>query len=163
MHADDPEHVHTTALDVIVAGQREKANAARVEAEREQRARSIADDTRLALAEMAPMAVAVIACRLYGRPLDGQPVSEDREETAWEILSRVGIPKLRATAVAASIFAAPQSPAPGSPGWAPPEVEESEVVELDPASVDAQIDSFIYGADAAQKIAEDRKEKGDGR
>lgn len=155
---DEPaEHVPTTALDIIVDSQREKSRQAEVDAEREARARGLADDSRLALAELAPMAVAVIACRLYGREYDpdGVLVTADREDTAWELLSRVGVPKLRATAVAASIFAAPTAPAPGSPGWEPPEVEGGETEELDPASVDAAIDSFFAGVKAQRDLGKE--------
>lgn len=154
---EEPEHIPTTALDLIVDRQRESAQQAAADAERAERARQNADECRLALAELAPMAVAVVACRLYGREYDpeGVLVTADREETAWELLSRVGVPKLRATAVAASIFAAPNSPAPGSPGWEPPEVEGADVEELDPSSVDAMIDSFFAGVKAQKDLGKE--------
>lgn len=154
----EEDEILSGALVHIVDYQQREKTAERSLAERAEASRSLADEARLALAELASPAVAIIACRLAGLPADwdGVPVSKDREDTAWEVLSRIGVPRLRATAVAASIVAATNSPAPGSPGWEPPESDDQEdVKELDPASVDAQIESFLAGARAQRELKVD--------
>jgi hypothetical protein len=124
-------------------------------AERAESSRTLTDEARLALTQLALPSVSIIGARLLGLPADdnGVAITKDREDTAWEILSRVGVPRLRATAIAASISAATHAPAPDSPGWEPPdEDDDGEAKELDPASYDAQIEAFVAGADAARKL-----------
>lgn len=121
----------------------------RARQERLDAARRKVDEARLAIAELAAPAVAVIGLRLAGadRDWDGRTVTDERVETALAVLDRVGIPKLRATAIAASIAHAPTSAAPGSPGWEPPAVDGAGgQEELDVGTVDAQIAAFLEGA-----------------
>ncbi len=124
-------------------------------AERAESSRTLTDEARLALTQLAIPSVQLIGARLMGVETDAnkRPITKDREDTAWEVLSRVGVPRLRATAIAASISAATHAPAPDSPGWEPPDEDDSdEAKELDPASYDAQIEAFVAGADAARKL-----------
>lgn len=152
MHEEDD--VTCGALEIIVQARQEEQNREREMAERAEAARISADEARLALAGLAEPAVRVIACRLAGFEVDwdGRAVTKEREDTAWEVLSRIGVPRLRATAVAASIAATTHAPAPGSPGWEPDEDDGRDVKELDPASVDAQIQAFLDGARAAKDL-----------
>lgn len=127
--------------------------------EQQRRARERVDTARLALAELAEPAVKLIACRLFGVDVDdaGRAIDADREKVAWEVLSRVGVPKLRATAVAASLSASPTSPAPiyGAYGVVDPGASTdgaSADGEIDAASVDYQIDQFLRGAEAARNL-----------
>jgi hypothetical protein len=128
----------------------DRARAARLD-----EARRKVDEARLAIAQLAGPAVAIIACRLMGHTADwdGAAVTDERVETAMSVLDRVGIPKLRATAIAASIAHAPTSAAPGSPGWESPQVDAGgEAEELDVGSVDAQIAAFLDGARIARDV-----------
>ena len=155
----EEDDILTGALELSTAHWQQEQIAGRTIEERAERSRLIADEARLALAELAMPAVKLIAARLAGVELDnnGKPLTDDREDTAWEILSRVGVPRLRATAIAASISAAPNAPAPDSPGWIPPQLDdEDEQQALDPASYDAQIDAFLAGAEAKSKLDGDR-------
>jgi hypothetical protein len=151
----DEDEILSGALVHLVDHQQRERSAEQQLAERQEGARRYADEARLQLAELAAPAVAVIALRLSGstEDWDGRTLNKEREDTAWEVLSRIGVPRLRATAVAASIVAQTSTPAPGSPGWEPDEIEREEAAELDPASVDAQIEAFIAGARAQRDIA----------
>lgn len=132
------------------------AEAQREEQQRD--AREKVDTARLALAELAGPAVALIAMRLFGQDVDsaGRKINADREKVAWEVLSRVGVPKLRATAVAASISASPTAPAPiyGAYGVVDQgaSLDSEEQGEIDPMSVDFKIDEFLRGAAAARLL-----------
>lgn len=154
MH-DDDDILRGTLVHVIEA-QQDQAAADRTIAERAEESRTKVDEARLAMAELAGPSVAIIACRLAGLPndWDGRPVSKEREDTAWELLSRVGIPRLRATAIAASIAASTGAPAPDSPGWVDPEDadDSDQEKELDPATIDGQIEAFIAGARAQRDL-----------
>jgi hypothetical protein len=110
-------------------------------------ARHQVDAARIAMASLAAPAVALIAARIHGEDADwdGRKVTDERIEMALTVLDRIGLPKLRATAIAASIAHAPHSPAPGSPGWAPAVDGGDEAEELDVGSVDAQITAFLEG------------------
>jgi hypothetical protein len=156
----EEDDILTGALELSTAHWRREQDVDRTLEERAERSRMLADEVRLALAELAMPAVTLIAARLAGVELDDnkKPITDEREDTAWEILSRVGVPRLRATAIAASISAAPNAPAPDSPGWVPPQLDDGdgEQKELDPASYDAQIESFLAGADAKRKLDGDR-------
>jgi hypothetical protein len=150
----DEDDITHGALEILVDAQRGERDREREMAERAEAARTNADEARLALAQLAEPAVRLIAARLYGVEVDdgGRAVTKDREDTAWEVLSRIGVPRLRATAVAASIAAATRAPAPDSPGWDEGDDEEGREKELDPASVDAQIEAFLEGARAARDL-----------
>lgn len=150
------------SLELLVDFRQQEDQTRRELAERAEHARGLADEARLALAELARPACAIVALRLAGRDVDwdGRSITKDREDTAWEVLSRIGVPKLRATAVAASITAHTQAPAPGAPGWVPPrDDEEDGSFELDPATIDGQIESFLAGVRAGQEL---KDEDGDG-
>ncbi len=152
----EEDDILTGALELSTAHWQRSQADDRTVAERAEYSRQLADDARLALADLALPAVYIITQRLAGVEIDGngKAITDDREDTAWEILSRVGVPRLRATAIAASISAAPNAPAPDSPGWVPPQLEDGdETKELDPASYDAQIESFLAGARAAKDLA----------
>jgi hypothetical protein len=144
-------HEHVTALDIVLQHQKDDRRDAKQGAEAKERARQNAEAARLSLAEMAQTCVQIVFARLNGIAVDGngQPVTEEMEKTAWEVLSRIGVPKLRASAIAASISAAPEQAAAGSPGWVDPKsLEQGDDVELDPASVDAQITAFFESVKA---------------
>lgn len=152
----DEDEILSGSLELLV-DYRARENAQQAEiADRAENARKLADEARLALADLASPAVAIIALRLAGAEIDwdGRAVNKDREDTAWEVLSRIGIPRLRATAIAASISAQTQIVAPGSPGWVAPELDEdaNEIKEIDPTSVDAQIQAFLDGARAQRDL-----------
>jgi hypothetical protein len=156
----DDNDIPMGSLELVIAHREDERSREQQAAERAEAARSQADDARLALTSLAEPAVRVIAARLIGLEVDDEnrKITKDREDTAWEVLSRIGVPRLRATAIAASISAFTHAPAPGSPGWVPPEVEDGEDgedLELDPASVDAQIQAFLDGASAARKLRGD--------
>lgn len=155
----DEDEILSGTLELLVDARQHQDRAEATIAERAETARQLADEARLALADLAGPAVAIIALRLAGSELDwdGKKVNKDREDTAWEVLSRIGIPRLRATAIAASISAQTQAVAPGSPGWVAPEIEEDadEVREIDPTSIDAQIESFLAGARAQKDLGKD--------
>lgn len=158
MHDDDD--IVGSAIELLVDSSRREQSQQQEIVEKAQLARIQADAARLALAELAAPSVAVIALRLSGTTTDwdGRPITKDREDTAWEVLSRIGVPKLRATAVAASIAAHTAAPAPGAPGWEPPELdEEDEDKAIDVASVDSQIEAFLAGADVAKKMRAESK------
>lgn len=123
-------------------------------------ARRQVDDARLAIAGLAAPAVNLIGYRLAGRDVDweGRPITEERIDIALSVLDRVGIPKLRATAIAASIAHAPTAAAPGSPGWEPPAVDAGDrAEELDVGTVDAQIAAFLDGARVQRDVDGGRK------
>lgn len=127
-----------------------------------EQARAQVDDARTAIARLAEPAAAIVGLRLAGVDVDwnGDRITDARYEAALTVLDRVGIPKLRATAIAPSMAAAPRSPAPGSPGWAPEAKPRDDAeAELDVGSVDAQIDAFIHGAEAVARL---RRERGEG-
>jgi hypothetical protein len=152
---DDTDDFVGGALVHIVDSRQQQQSDQREMAERAEHARDLADQARLDLAELAAPAVALIACQLTGVPNDwnDKPINKDRVDTAWEVLSRIGVPRLRATAIAASIAASTQAPAPDSPGWVPEaDDDEDEAAELDPASIDGQIDAFIAGARAQRDL-----------
>jgi hypothetical protein len=146
------------ALELVIDARYRDESQSQEIADRAEHARGLADEARLALAQLAEPAVKLIALRLMGIDVDwqGKPVTDDREETAWEVLSRIGVPRLRATAIAASIAAATQAPAPDSPGWVPPteEDEDEAAKELDPATIDGQIQAFLDGARAQRDLGD---------
>jgi hypothetical protein len=144
----------TVEIELLVDSRRAQQDA---DAERQARldtARRRVDQARMDIAELAAPAVAIIARRLAGitQDWDNRPITDERVEIALTVLDRVGIPKLRATAIAASIASAPSAPAPGSPGWAPPQVDSGGTEELDVGSVDAQISAFLDGARLARDL-----------
>lgn len=163
------------SLEIMVRQQAREQTDAELIAARAEEARMHADAARLALAHLAEPAVRVIAARLAGAPAEGgqgalkagtfplddegRPVTREREDTAWEVLARIGVPRLRATAVAASIAAQTHAPAPLAPGWVDPALDgaddgrEEDAKELDPASVDAQIVAFLEGARAQRDLS----------
>jgi hypothetical protein len=149
---EDTEYVG--ALEIVALDQRAKAHASSDRDERLRKARDLVDEARLVLSELAAPAVAVIALRLQGidTDWDGRPVTIDRETTAMAILDRVGIPKLRATAIAASLMSSTTTPAPGSPGWESLPQGDGTDGELDPSSVDAHIQAFLDGARVARDL-----------
>lgn len=151
------------ALELYGAHADEERDSAAQREERQREAREKIDQARIALAELAGPAVAIIALRLYGHDVDpsGRAVDSEREKVAWEVLSRVGVPKLRATAVAASLSASPSTPAPiyGAYGVVDQGGSLSaagEQGEIDPTSVDYQIDQFLQGAAAARLLNDDK-------
>lgn len=148
---DDTEYVG--ALEVIAQNHRAQANADSDREEKLQESRFQVDEARLALSQLAKPAVAVIAMRLMGVDVDenGKPVTVDRESTALAVLDRIGIPKLRATAIAASMVSSTQMPAVGAPGWVPLENSEDDAIGV--GEVDAHIDAFLAGARAAKDLA----------
>jgi hypothetical protein len=150
---EDTEYVG--ALDVVLDARRQQGRTEDEAQRRLDESRRRVDDARTALAELAEPAVGLISYVLAGKVNDdnGVRITEDRIDMALTVLDRVGIPKLRATAISASIAHAPSSPAPGSPGWEPPQVEDGdEEAELDVGSVDAQISAFLEGAHAARDL-----------
>lgn len=161
------------SLELLVENRRQEQTAEQEMLERAEAARGLADEARLALASLAEPACRVIAARLMGAPAEGgqgalkagefpldengRPVTKEREDTAWEILARIGVPRLRATAVAASMAAATRAPAPNSPGWVSPElegedVEDSEDSKVTPSEIDSQIAAFLEGARAQRDL-----------
>lgn len=154
---------YSQALDVILTGQRQDREASDAREALMDEARRSVDDARMALAELAAPAVAILALRLAGadKDWDGRAVTDERVDAALTVMDRVGIPKLRATAVAASIAAAPTRAAPGSPGWEPAQVDgPGEAEQLDVGSVDAQIEAFLEGAKAARDLNRDERRRG---
>jgi hypothetical protein len=154
----DEERVHTTALDIVLKHQSDDRRDAREDNAARTRARQNAEAARLSLAEMAQTCVQVVFARLHGMQTteSGVPITDEMEKTAWEVLSRIGVPKLRASAIAASVSAAPEQAAAGSPGWVDPKsLEQGDDVELDPASVDAQITAFFESVRADQSDQEE--------
>jgi hypothetical protein len=154
---EEDDVITGAAVELLIDHQRREQDQQRQIAEKAEDARLKADAARLALAGLAEEAVRVIMYRLIASPAEGgqgalkagefpldeagRPVTKEREDTAWEILSRIGVPRLRATAVAASIAAHTVSPGPGSPAAA-----------IGVGEVDAQIEAFLAGADAADRL-----------
>lgn len=149
MQDDEDDLLGHGALELILDARRGENDAASAVREQSEKARAQADAARLALAVLAEKCCHVIALRLLGEPFDdaGRPLTKDREDTAWEVLSRIGVPKLRATAIAASMAASTHAPAPGSPGWVPPDDRaDDEELELTGGEVDERIQAFLDGA-----------------
>jgi len=145
-------------IELLVDQRLGQEDADRLRQETLDQARRQVDEARLAIASLAAPAVTIIGLRLAGRDQDwdGRPVTDGRVEMALAVLDRVGIPKLRATAIAASIAHAPSAPAPGSPGWEPPQVEGgAEAEELDVGTVDAQIAAFLDGARVQRDVSKE--------
>jgi hypothetical protein len=166
---EEDDVITGAAVELLIDHQRREQDQQRQIAEKAEDARLKAEAARLALAGLAEEAVRVIMYRLIASPAEGgqgalkagefpldeagRPVTKEREDTAWEILSRIGVPRLRATAVAASIAAHTVSPGPGSPGWEPPEEDAEEgAAAIGVGEVDAQIEAFLAGADAADRL-----------
>ncbi len=153
------------ALDLVLADHTGRRADQESASELADAARAKVDEARLQLAELAGPAVYLLALRLAGIENDnaGRAVTEDREKTALSVLDRCGMPKLRAHQIAASVVASSASPVAGHPGWTPTSGEggvgvgaDGEPGELDPSSVDAQIDSFMAGVRAAADLKRDR-------
>jgi hypothetical protein len=153
MHEDEGHG----SVELLVGSRREHENEeARRQAQLDEGRRNV-DAARLAMAALAEPAVRVIAHRLLGDTIDerGVKVTDERLDAALAVLDRIGIPKLRATAIAASIAAAPTNAAPGSPGWEPPQVEGRDDEAIDVGSVDTMISAFLEGAAAAQRMRDE--------
>jgi hypothetical protein len=145
------------SLELLVGSRREQEGADALRQQQLDAGRRNVDAARLAMAALAEDAVKVVACRLWGLTQDeaGVRVTDERLDAALVVLDRIGIPKLRATAIAASIAAAPTNAAPGSPGWEPPQVEDGANEAIDVGSVDAMISIFLEGAAAAQRMRDE--------
>lgn len=168
---DETDDLFRGSLEILVQSRKQEQTAEDEMLARAEIARDLADEARLALSMLAEPACQVIAMRLLGAPAEGgqgalkagefpldsngRPVTKEREDTAWEVLARIGVPRLRATTIAASIAAQTRAPSPLSPGWVPPEdtdTEEENEDEATPTEIDAQIASFLAGARAQKDL-----------